>query len=171
MLFSFSGFLCFVLVSQDVFSWIMKKFVPTTPSLCMLRVFQRWTRSEFCCRVFQGQTESLCVVASLSFSLTGVSIPLLLVVSCWTEANGVRYTSKIANSVSSRFSPVPSLTLCVMSNDQCGGNHLMFFLVLTDVCAGRPLVPTQITVLIDVKPISSTTVTMPLFWTSAMSSR
>ena len=37
--------------------------------------------------------------------------PLLLVVSCWTEANVVRYTHKIANSVSSRSSPVPSPAL------------------------------------------------------------
>ena len=35
--------------------------------------------------------------------------------------------------------------------------------VLTDVCAGSPLVPTQMTILMDVKPISSTTFTMPLF--------
>ena len=63
--FSFSGGLCVVLVSQDVCSWIMKKFVPTTLSLCMLRVFQRWARSEFCYYVFQAQTELLCVVAFL----------------------------------------------------------------------------------------------------------
>ena len=32
--------------------------------------------------------------------------------------------------------------------------------VLTDVCAGRLLVPTQMTILMDVKPISSTTFTI-----------
>ena len=35
--------------------------------------------------------------------------------------------------------------------------------VLTDVCAGRLLVPTKMTILMDVKPTSCTTVTMPLF--------
>ena len=54
---------------------------------------------------------------------TWVSIPPLLFVSSWTEANSVRYTSKIANYVSSRFSPVPSLAQCVDSNDQCHGNQ------------------------------------------------
>ena len=42
--------------------------------------------------------------------------------------------------------------------------------VLTDVCAGRLLVPTQMTILMDVTPISSTNFTMPLFWISAISS-
>ena len=40
-----------------------------------------------------------------------------------TEANVVRNTTQIANSVSSRSSPVPSLSLCVGSNDQCGGKQ------------------------------------------------
>ena len=48
-----------------------------------------------------------------------VSIILLLVVSCWTEANSVRYKTKIANSVSSRSLPA----LCAGSNDQCHGNQ------------------------------------------------
>ena len=38
------------------------------------------------------------------------------------------------------------------------------------VHGGRPLVATQMTILMDVKQISSTTFTMPLFWISAVSS-
>ena len=52
-----------------------------------------------------------------------VLIPLLLFVSCWTEAASARNTTKIANCVSLRSSPVPSPALCVGSNGKCDGNH------------------------------------------------
>ena len=86
----------------------MKKFIPTTPSHCMLRVFQDRV---FACCCFHG------------IPPVWVSIPLLLVVSCWTEAQKLRYTCKIANCVSSLLSPVPSLATGVVSHDQCYGNQ------------------------------------------------
>ena len=41
----------------------------------------------------------------------------------WTEASVVRYTTQIANSVSSCSSPVPSLAFGVVSTGQCDGNQ------------------------------------------------
>ena len=52
-----------------------------------------------------------------------MSTPPLLFVSRRTEARIVLYTPEIAKYVSSCSSPVPSLALCVGSNDQCGENQ------------------------------------------------
>ena len=54
--------------------------------------------------------------------------------SCWTEASVVRNASKIANCVSARPSSFPSLALCEVSSDQCGGCDHVVVVVCVRSC-------------------------------------